>query len=215
MTTDSSILRSEPLGDSATLLRMPDSPEGFQLAHTLGRAVRAARIHGIRDAVTAYSTLAVYFDPLLTTTDEVDAAVRELESGASPDAVDPGQLFEISVTYDGADLDFVADAARLSRAEVAALHASVEYVVQAVGFAPGFAYLGDLPAQLRMPRRDTPRPRVAVGSVAIAGAQTAVYPLPTPGGWHLIGTTDLRLFDSTRTAPALLSVGDRVRFVPR
>jgi KipI family sensor histidine kinase inhibitor len=86
--------------------------------------------------------------------------------------------------------------------------------VYLLGFAPGFAYLGELDPSLELPRRQSPRTRVPPGSVAIAGLQTAVYPLATPGGWHLIGTTSLRLFDPASEPPALLRVGDRVRFVP-
>ena len=98
--------------------------------------------------------------------------------------------------------------------DVVELHASVEYQVRAVGFVPGFAYLGELDERLRLPRRDAPRARVPVGAVAIAGAQTAIYPLVTPGGWHLIGRTDTVMFDPGRQPASLLAVGARVRFVP-
>ena len=115
---------------------------------------------------------------------------------------------------DGPDLDAVADRLGLAPAHVVELHASVEYRVFVLGFAPGFAYLGRLPAELLVPRRDQPRPRVPPGSVAIAGWQTAIYPASTPGGWHLIGRTDAVVWDARRSDPALLVAGDRVRFEP-
>jgi KipI family sensor histidine kinase inhibitor len=129
----------------------------------------------------------------------------------------PVRQHTIAVRYgghDGPDLERIAAAAGLTRERVIELHAGAEYTVAALGFAPGFAYLDSLPTELRVPRRDSPRPRVPAGSVAIAGGQTAIYPHATPGGWHLIGRTDACLFDPKRTPPNLFSPGDRVRFVP-
>ncbi|QFZ23676.1 5-oxoprolinase subunit PxpB [Saccharothrix syringae] len=118
----------------------------------------------------------------------------------------------IPVTYDGPDLDLVAETAGLTRAEVVELHSGAEYQVAFCGFAPGFAYLVGLPDPLRQPRLDSPRTRVPAGSVGVAGEYTAAYPRATPGGWRLIGRTDAPLFDPRRPAPALLAPGDRVRF---
>ena len=115
---------------------------------------------------------------------------------------------------DGPDLLEVAERVGLASERVAELHASVVYRVAILGFMPGFAYLGELPQALRLPRRDTPRTRVPAGSVAIAGLQTAVYPAATPGGWHLLGRTDVRLWDIDRDPPAMLRPGDQVRFEP-
>jgi KipI family sensor histidine kinase inhibitor len=120
----------------------------------------------------------------------------------------------IPVVYDGADLAYVSQQTGLSRESVTRMHAEREYLVYMLGFVPGFAYLGDLHPALVIPRRASPRTRVPAGSVAIAGAQTAVYPLTTPGGWHLIGSTPLGLFDPERNPPALLAPGARVRFEP-
>ena len=128
-----------------------------------------------------------------------------------------GRLVEVPVRYGGADGPDLEDVARLHGlrpSDVVELHASVEYEAFFLGFAPGFAYLGPLPASLVTPRLDVPRPRVPAGSVAIAGAQSAIYPTDTPGGWRLIGRTDLRPWDVARDPPALILPGDRVRFVP-
>jgi KipI family sensor histidine kinase inhibitor len=171
----------------------------------------------------------VPFDPLAI---EIDAAtgivVAAIASTAdvrwtAPDAPMAGgwpaveAAVEIPVRYggaDGPDLDAVAELHGLRPGDVVDLHASVAYDVRFLGFAPGFAYLGGLPPALVTPRRASPRERVPAGSVAIAGDQTAVYPLAMPGGWRLIGRTDTVLFDPRRPEPALLRPGARVRFVP-
>jgi len=122
------------------------------------------------------------------------------------------RLHVIPVRYGGMDLEAVANSTGLSTAEVIARHSNREYSVDLLGFVPGFAYLSELDASLQLPRRAEPRSRVAAGSVAIAGAQTAVYPLDTPGGWHIIGRTETPMFDPAREQPALLRAGDTVRF---
>ena len=127
------------------------------------------------------------------------------------------QPIELLVRYggaDGPDLEAAAGQLGLSPARLVELHAATTYDVLAVGFQPGFAYLGVLPESLRLPRRETPRTSVPAGSVAIADAMTAVYPFDSPGGWHLIGRTDERLWDPTASPPARLAAGDRVRFAP-
>jgi KipI family sensor histidine kinase inhibitor len=123
-------------------------------------------------------------------------------------------LVEIPVRYDGPDLGDVAAAAGLDVASVVARHCAAEYVAAFTGFAPGFAYLSGLDPALRLPRRSSPRARVPPGSVAIADAFSAVYPRASPGGWHLLGSTDAILFDASRESPALIAPGTRVRFVP-
>jgi KipI family sensor histidine kinase inhibitor len=122
-------------------------------------------------------------------------------------------ITEIPVCYDGDDLADVAEQCSLSIDEVVALHCSVVFSVEFCGFAPGFAYLHGLPAALHLPRRHSPRPRVPAGAVAIANHYSAVYPSESPGGWHLLGTTKLRMWDITRDPPALLQPGQRVRFI--
>ncbi len=119
---------------------------------------------------------------------------------------------EVPTTYDGADLDDVARLWGMTRAEAVATHTGTAFVVAFCGFAPGFAYCTGLPDDLAVPRLDRPRARVPAGSVGLAGEFTGVYPGESPGGWRLIGRTDLRLWDATRDEPALLAPGTRVRF---
>jgi KipI family sensor histidine kinase inhibitor len=162
----------------------------------------------------AYLALTVFYEPLRTSYGEMAARILEEIAGTADDsAADfPARSHVIPVTYDGVDLDDVGRALDLTAADVADLHSSRTYTVDLLGFVPGFAYMSELEERLRLPRRPQPRPRVARGSVAIAAAQTGIYPLDTPGGWHIIGTTPTVLFDPAREEPALLAAGDSVRF---
>lgn len=169
---------------------------------------------GVAESVPAHGLLTVLFDPLATDADLLTAELRARLGDLALRPAAPGRLVEIPVTYDGPDLAGVAAALHLSEREVTALHAGVTYDVTFLGFLPGFAYLGGLPGALRLPRRAAPRPRVEAGSVAIGGPWTGVYPLASPGGWHLLGRTDAALFDPHAPEPTLLRAGDRVRFVP-
>lgn len=171
------------------------------------------QIDGVLDVVPAYTTLAVYFDGAQISFEQVIRAIGPAIDSTEFTGTETGSLIEIPVRYDGRDLAEVADRTGLSVAEVAERHSSRSYRAYMSGFLPGFAYLGDLDSSLILPRRSTPRIRVPAGSVAIAGAQTAVYPLETPGGWHLIGSTSAAMFDATRAQPALVRPGDMVRFV--
>lgn len=132
----------------------------------------------------------------------------------SDTAAQDGPLIEVPVRYDGADLGEVARRCGLGVDEVVALHSGCSFVVEFCGFAPGFAYLRGLPQRLHLPRRASPRTRVPPGSVAIAAHYSAVYPRESPGGWHLLGSTDATMWDVRRDPPMLLQPGDRVRFVP-
>jgi KipI family sensor histidine kinase inhibitor len=125
---------------------------------------------------------------------------------------EPGRLHRIPVNYDGPDIADVSERLNLSRHDVIAIHTRPIYRVFLVGFVPGWAYLGPLPEELALPRRDVPRTQVPTGSVAIAGRQTGIYPLPTPGGWHLIGRTNVKLFLPDSDPPCLFRAGDRVKF---
>ncbi len=147
-------------------------------------------------------------------------AIERLQSWwEESEALEPeSRAIEIPVLYGGdagPDLGRVAEHCRMSEKQVVELHASVDYVVWFIGFQPGFPYLGGLPEVLATPRRAEPRVRVAAGSVGIGGAQTGIYPLETPGGWNLIGRTDLALFNPRLAEPSLLRPGDTLRFIPR
>ena len=188
------------LGDRAIRFPRPAVP-----ARALVRAIRAWP--GVVDVVVGRRDVAAYYDGEPAVEPHQLAALAALDD----DDDEPREL-EIRVAYDGPDLAIVARALKLSPADVQELHANAIYVVDTLGFAPGFAYLTGLDDRLHLPRLATPRPRVPAGSLAIADAFTAVYPFDSPGGWHLIGrVVDVRMFDERG---ALLQLGDRVRFVP-
>jgi KipI family sensor histidine kinase inhibitor len=203
-------------GERAAVLDCADQPAA------VAEAVRTlAALSGIAltDVVPGATTvLVIAADP-----DHLAALLSRLPELPSPPAggtvpaasTAPAAVttIEIPVRYDGPDLSPVAAAAGLSVAEVIALHGDATYVAAFTGFAPGFAYLTGLDPRLVLPRRSTPRPSVPAGSLAIADIYSAIYPRQSPGGWHLIGTTDADLFDPTRSPPALISPGTRVRFV--
>ena len=220
-----------PLGDSALIVRIrdgfKDAPE--QTVNEVLAAMQrleAAKIPGIIELTSAYTTVGVYFDP-----------VRVVDSGAKPDAVidwlsekingalgtsrhfrhhkADKRLIEIPVCCDSEfafDLEQVADHGKLSSSEVIELYCAATYYVGCIGFTPGFPFFLGLPQKLSIPRRSTPRKEIPPGSVAIGGEQTGIYPLRSPGGWNVIGRTPLRLFDPQKSPPALLRTGDRVRF---
>jgi inhibitor of KinA len=210
-------IRTRPLGDSAITITLGTERSSDLLArvHALTEAFADARVPGVLDIVPAYLTVTVFYDSLEHSYAEVAATLVEIGDSTRVSAAPSGKPREhqIPVTYDGPDLVEVAAAAKLTVEEVIARHSSRIYTVDIIGFVPGFAYLSEVDPTLRLPRRSQPRPRVAAGSVAIAGPQTAVYPLDTPGGWHLIGSTPTRMFDPTRDPPALLAPGDVVRFM--
>jgi KipI family sensor histidine kinase inhibitor len=215
----SGLPRIEPLGDSALLIVLGEGTDPALVARVVGLAahVRGAGFSGVTDVVPAYGSLAVFFDPLATNgealADQIELASRRFGTHA-PEPPTERRTHILPVRYDGPDLAEVAERTGLSRAAVVRRHADPIYDVHFLGFVPGFAYLGPLDPALVLARRAAPRRRVPAGTVAIAGAQTGVYPLETPGGWHLIGRTDVVLFDPALDPPNLLAAGDRVRFSP-
>ena len=211
-----------PLGDSALTVSVHPGPVGI-MSETVTMAayeIEKSQIPGVTDVVASYETITVHYDPLRIGYSDLrsrlllkDAPGHKVREGASMFA--PGGVLKtihIPVRYDGEDLEEVATRTGLSTAEVVRIHRAQTYRVLVIGFVPGFAYMGQLDPRLVLPRREAPRKRVPAGSIAIAEAQTGIYPSATPGGWHLIGTTTAKLFDPGRDRPALFSVGDRVVF---
>ena len=223
-----------PLGDSALIVRVreqfEDAPE-----ETLDEVLRVfqllqrAAIPGVIELAPAYTSVAVFFDPLIVLKanaaangvfEEFATRIRSAIVPASRrhrrrTAVSSPRLIEIPVCYDpefGIDLDRVAEHTKLTEREIVDLHSTREYRVACIGFVPGFTFLAGLPKNLATPRCDVPRKEIPPGSVGIGGAQTGIYPLRSPGGWNLIGRTPMKLFDPTKDPPSLLCPGDRVRF---
>jgi len=182
---------------------------------SLLRLLEQQPIEGVRNLHPAYSSLLVVFDALRLDHAGLENKLREYLARIDLDAAVLPRTIEIPTCYDaefGLDLEEVAAICSMTAQEVIALHCAREYTVYFLGFAPGFAYLGDLPESLEVPRLQIPRRNVPRGSVAVAGRQTAVYPIQTPGGWRILGRTSLNMF--TTKGDAMLHTGDRVRFVP-
>ena len=216
-------VRIERFGDAAILVVLGDRVDTAinDRVHRVaaGIGVLAAHMAGLGVPVPAYASVLIPFDPLVLEEAAVrDAIAVALDAADKPSVpADRAGIVTVPVRYggpDGPDLAEVAARTGRSEMDVVQLHAGTEYRVFCVGFAPGFPYLGLVPEELALPRRPTPRLRVPAGSVAIAGCQTGIYPADTPGGWLLIGRTDLPAWDPRREPPALLEPGDRVRFVP-
>ena len=223
-------MKLTPLGDSALIVRSDensdDAPERT-LREILATksAIERARIRGVLECASAYTTVAVFFDPC-------DA----IEQGAQPDAVmewfesrvreaigsagrkrahSRARQFEIPICCEAEfalDLKDVAVASGLPEHDVIDLYCATDFQVRCIGFTPGFPYLAGLPGKLFTPRRPVPRTQIPAGSVAIGGGQAGIYPMVSPGGWNVLGRTPLPLFDPQKNPPALLRAGDRVRF---
>jgi KipI family sensor histidine kinase inhibitor len=204
-----------PAGDRALLVSLGGTinPELLGQVLALDHALTDRRPSGLISTVPAYASLLCHYDPDVTDAARLEAGIRQLE-GQVDASVPLGAVVDIPTRYDGPDLADVALKTNLTPAGVLEAHAGREYLVYCVGFAPGFTYCGALPDQLAVPRLASPRLRVSAGSVGIAGRQTGIYAVESPGGWNLIGRTALRLFDPAADPPARFKPGDRLRFVP-
>jgi inhibitor of KinA len=221
-----------PLGDSALIVRVreqfDDAPEKTlnEVLRTFHQ-LRSAAIPGVIELAPAYTSVAVFFDPIavaktgVTPEDEFEWFATRIRVAVA-DVPKPGwtrrslsRTVEIPTCYDpefAPDLEDVARHAQISAKEVVDFHSAAEYRVSCIGFVPGFPFLTGLAKKLATPRRNVPRKEIPAGSVGIGGAQTGIYPLRSPGGWNLIGRTPLRLFDPAKNPPTLLRAGDRVRY---
>lgn len=188
-------------------------------------AINTNPFPGLVTTVPAYTTLTIFYDPFKvyrsalkgkSPFDKVANFIRQLEID-DQSAVQTGRKITIPVLYGGKfgpDLDWVAKSANLDTEEVIKMHSSAIYMVNMIGFVPGFAYLSGMDKQIAAPRKAQPRANVRAGSVGIAGEQTGIYALDTPGGWQIIGQTPFQLFNAKRLEPSLLKAGDEVTFKP-
>jgi inhibitor of KinA len=206
-------------GDAAWLVEWQAriDPAVSARAVALAQAIRRTHHTTARDVVVGYCSVTVYFDPLRVDGEELAAHLHDLALHVDGGPIADGKLVDVDVCYGGEfgpDLPEVAARAGVTEDEVVALHTSPTYRVYVVGFVPGFPYMASVDARLTIPRKTIPRMRVPAGSVAIAAGQTGIYPIETPGGWHLIGRTRAKPYDDARAEPFLFAPGDRVRFHP-
>ncbi|MBK6644546.1 MAG: 5-oxoprolinase subunit PxpB [Anaerolineales bacterium] len=215
----------KPLGDSSILVQLGDEIDSAlnQRVHTLDALLQS--IPTVIETVPAYCTVLVHYDPLITTYNQIKNRIEEKISQLDESTHRPSRRLEIPVLYGNASgldastllstsFDLVAATLGLSPSELIRLHSEREYTIYMMGFTPGFPYMGILNEKLTLPRLSTPRTRVPAGSVAIAGSQTGIYPVDSPGGWHILGHTPLKLFDPASETPFLFSPGDIVKFIP-
>ena len=219
-------MKLQPLGDVAVVATLGEGIDPAMLARVLdfAEALGRAKAKGITDIVPAYASVTVFYDSAQLSDapgGAYESVCRLMETCAVQSKSLHGALgtkvVEIPVCYGddyGPDIEFVAEHCRISVEDVVSLHSGADYMVYAIGFTPGFPYLGGLPEALRSPRKDTPRSRVPGGSVGIGDLQTGVYPMASPGGWQIIGRTPMQLFRPHLEPAALLKPGDRVRFKP-
>ncbi|KMZ11393.1 Allophanate hydrolase 2 subunit 1 [Candidatus Burkholderia humilis] len=203
--------RIHPLGDTALVCEAAPPATLDCQRRIWALADKARLMPHVVEVVPGMNNLTIVFDPL---TADYDTLAAQLEAGwdAADVAQEAGAEIDIPVIYDGPDLADVAKQANLTIDEVVKRHSKAEYIVFFLGFQPGFAYLGGLDPSIHTPRRAEPRMEVPAGSLGIGGAQTGIYPATSPGGWQLIGRTELKLFDPSRHPPTLMQSGDRVRF---
>lgn len=210
--------RIVPFGDSSALIQLGDEIdlEINQHVHALAQLIEASSINGVIEAVPAYATLLVHYNPLVLSFAQIKDRLRVKISQIEETTSRKPRQVEVPVRYGGefgVDLEHVARHLHLSVEDVIRIHSKKNYTVYMMGFTPGYPYMGKLDDALAMSRLETPRTRVAAGTVAIAGSQTGIYSIESPGGWRLIGWTPLKLFDPESDSPFLFSPGDEVKFV--
>ncbi|MBB6450126.1 inhibitor of KinA [Geomicrobium halophilum] len=218
-----------PLSENAIHITLGHNidPEIHQRVKKIMERVEEEPFHGYVECVPSYTGVTVFYDPIniYHTMEEKkgspsESVMRYLKKvvdslDAIPQSKESGNVVTIPVCYDedfGPDLSHVAVENGLTKDEVIQIHTSGEYLVYMIGFAPGFPFLGGMEDDIATPRKREPRTKIPAGSVGIAGSQTGIYPIETPGGWQLIGQTPVRMFDSHREEPSLLKAGDHVRF---
>jgi len=208
-----------PLGDSALLVQLGDEIDltTNRRVHALAAVIEQSALEGVIENVPAYTTLLIHYDPLRLSYEDLRKWVRARLDQVNAAVLRKTRLIVVPVEYGGEygiDLEDVAAACQLDVEEVIRIHTGKTYTIHMMGFTPGHPYMAKLDDAIVMPRLETPRTRVPAGTVAIAGSQTGIYPIDSPGGWRLIGHTSLQLVDLASESPFLFSPGDEVRFLP-
>lgn len=206
-------------GDRTLIIEVGNEIEEAANAKIRGLSITILnnKIPGIIEIVPTYRSLMVIYDPIEIEFDALVDRIKSLEGSINESSLPEPNVIEIPTLYGGEygpDIQFVAEHNKLSVDEVIKIHSSVEYLIYMLGFTPGFPYLGGMSKKIETPRLKTPRTKIPAGSVGIAGKQTGIYPIESPGGWQLIGRTPVRLYDPQRSEPVLLGAGDYIKFVP-
>ncbi len=206
-------------GDSSLLIEFEKtiSPKVNQHIAAMVKLIRQQQIEGIEDMIPTYCSLLINYNPLVIGFDDIKERIGCIARMDTKVGSVSKRVYEIPVLYGGKygpDLPFIAKNAGLSEEEVIAIHSSKDYLIYMLGFLPGFTYLGGLDERIHTPRLQNPRVRIPEGSVGIGGSQTGIYPMDSPGGWQLMGSTPVKTYDPDREKPILVEAGDYIRFVP-
>ncbi len=204
-------------GDSAILVEFENriAPEINRLVRNFTLTLAEQNIPGIVEIVPAYRAVTVHYDPSVILFDALRKRLSDVLDQLNETEIPPATVWELPVLYgggEGPDLPFVAQHSGRSEEDVIRIHSGTEYLVYMLGFTPGFPYLGGMDAAIAAPRLKAPRLKIPAGSVGIAGQQTGVYPIASPGGWQLIGRTPVKLYDPEREEPVLVQAGDYIKF---
>jgi inhibitor of KinA len=217
--TDTSTIHARflPAGDTALVIELGETVDRAVSAQVLALSARveAARLPGVIETVPTFRSLMVHYDPLVTSQAKVTSAVRPMLSALDQTATVPGRLWILPVCYErdfAIDLDETAERTRLSPTQVVERFSGTTFHLYMLGFLPGHPYLGDTPKELVLPRRASPRVRVPAGSIATAIGLAVIYPLETPGGWHILGRTPVRVYDRRRSPAVFFAPNDQLRF---
>ncbi|TGB01440.1 5-oxoprolinase subunit PxpB [Halobacillus salinus] len=207
-----------PLGDTGMQVVFGNeiAKETNQLIRRMTDQLKDHPVEGVIEWVPAYTTLTLYYDPSVITYQELQDTLQNIYQKVQEqrEAASASLVYILPTYYGGEDLSHVAEHNNLTEEKVVQIHSSGDYLIYMMGFVPGFPYLGGMSEEIATPRREDPRPEIAPGSVGIAGSQTGVYPLTSPGGWQLIGRTPVKLYDPDQEKPILLESGHYIRFVP-
>ena len=214
-----------PLGDNAILIDFGNELNESinQKVFAIFRKIKDQNMQGVLDVVPAYSSLTIHYDMMKifekaggrAVFDFITDQVKKIIEDNTEISFEENRKISIPVCYDkefGIDLSYLANEKKLSIEEVIHLHTTKVYRVYMIGFLPGFAYMGEVDQKIQIPRKENPRTQIEAGSVGIAGEQTGIYPLQSPGGWQIIGRTPLQLFNKEKTEPVLLQPGDQIKF---
>ncbi|MDO4321506.1 MAG: 5-oxoprolinase subunit PxpB [Lachnospiraceae bacterium] len=212
-------LRILPAGDRALVAEFGNIiDEGINnQVHALAKKLASEAVPGVLELVPTFRSLLIYYDPSSITYHDLAQRIRQLSESSAAAGSSGRRIWRIPCCYGshfGPDLPALIRYTGLSRDEIIAIHSSVDYKIYMLGFLPGFVYLGGLDNRIEIPRLPSPRVRIPKGSVGIGGNQTGVYPLDSPGGWRLIGSTPVDFYDPQREKPILCDAGDYIRFVP-